>query len=112
MEIYFDRKTRKVLRYIKWHPKKSLFDIQAKLGESADGMLLINLCQSGYLLAEIADGKYTDYSDGPPWHMNGTERFWVSPKGNKLLEDRFDRLWQWSIPIIISVAALIISALK
>ncbi len=112
MEIYFDRKARKLLRYIKWHPKKTLGDLQAKFGDEANGMAIINLCKADYLVCIRPDGSYTDYKDGPPWSSNGKDTFWVSSKGRKLLEDQFDRLWQWSIPTLISVAALIISILK
>lgn len=111
MEIYFDRATMAVLRYIRWHPKKNLNDIQRRLGEKADSLLLINLCMADYLVCTAEDGTYPDFRDRASRWLTGRETFWVSPKGKKILEDRFDRLWQWSIPVLISVAALIISAL-
>ena len=112
MEIYFDRKTRKLLRYIKWHPKQTLENIQRKFDDNGTGMLLINMCRADYLVCTHPDGTHTDFKDNSPWQSFGGDLFWISPKGKKLLEDYFDRLWQWSIPTIISVAALIVSCLK
>ena len=112
MEIYFDKKTRKLLRYIKWHPKKTFNHIQQKFTDKGIGMLLINMCMDDYLICTRSDGTHTNFKNDSPWHSVGDDVFWVTPKGNKLLEDRFDRLWQWSIPTIISVAALIVSCLK
>ena len=111
MEIYFDRKTIKLLRYIRCHKSKTLYDIQKKFGEDADIMLIIGLCQCNYLVAIKENGKYTVFSDKAEIIEN-TETFWVTPKGKKILDDRFDRLWQWSIPTIISVVALIVSILS
>lgn len=110
-EIFFDRKTVKLLRYIKWHPDTCLCDIQKKFGESADTMLIVNMCLAHYLIAKRSDNTYTNFKDGN-FVLFNDETFWVSPKGRKILDDRFDRLWQWSIPTIISVAALIISIIK
>lgn len=112
MEIYFDRATRKLLRYVKWHPNKTLDELHHRFGDLANDFQFISLCKTDYMLCTRSDGTHTNYKDGPPWHFDGQERFWVSPKGRKLLEDHFDRIWQWSIPTIISVAALMVSCLK
>lgn len=112
MEIYFDKKTRKLLRYITRHPKRTLKDILARFEDDATDMTIINLCLADYLVCTHPDGSMTNYKDGKPWQSNADDLSWVSPKGKKLLEDHFDRLWQWSIPTIISVAALIVSFLK
>ena len=110
MEIYFDRKNNSILRYIRWHKKATLNDIQSKFGEDADSFVLIGMCKAGYLLAIKDDGIITNYNEEPNFGViTGMEKFWVSPKGKKILDDRFDRFWQWSIPTLISVAALIIS---
>lgn len=109
MEIYFDKKTIRILRYIRWHKNSTVDEIQRKFGESADTFLLINLCLSDYIVAVKKDGTYTNYQNKTERVIDGSERFWVSPKGRKLLDDRFDRLWQWSVPVTISTIALIIS---
>ena len=112
MEIYFDRRTAKILRYIRWHPQNTLAEIQEKLGEDANGMTLINLCSAGYLVCTHPDGSRTMFKDRAEWTTYAEDTFWISPKGRKILEDRFDRVWQWAIPILISTAALIISVLS
>lgn len=110
MEIYFDRKNISILRYIRWHKNVTLDDIQAKFGEDADSFVLVRMCKAGYLLAIKDDGAITDYNEQSDFGIiTGKEKFWVSPKGKKVLDDRFDRLWQWFVPTLISVAALIIS---
>lgn len=112
MEIYFDRKTVKILRYIKWHRNKTLGDLLNKFDKDGLTMLFINLCQADYLICEHPDGSRENYKNSIPYNSEDGDTFWISPKGNKLLEDRFDRLWQWSIPTLISVAALIMSILS
>ena len=110
-EIFFDRKTVKLLRYIKWHPYDCLSDILKKFGESVDSMMIINLCLADYLIAQKKDGTYTNFKDNN-LDLFSDDTFTISRKGKQFLDDRFDRFWQWSIPTIISVAALIISIMK
>lgn len=112
MEIHFDKETRKILRYIKWHPNNTLAQMQKKLGNVADSMSLIHLCITGYLVCKHPDGSLTAFTDKSEWITYAEDNFWISPKGKKVLEDRFDRIWQWAIPTIISIAALIISLLS
>ena len=112
MEIYFDKETRKILRYIKRHPNNKLSDIRSKFGGSDVDMDLINLCIADYLVCKHPDGKLTMFKDKSEWVTHSEDNFWISPKGKKVLEDRFDRLWQWAIPTLISMAALIISILS
>ncbi|MCI8525757.1 MAG: hypothetical protein HFF17_07520 [Oscillospiraceae bacterium] len=112
MEVYFDRETRKILRYIKRHPSKTLKELQEKFGDAADSMTMINLCISDYLVCTHPDGTMTAFKSMQEWKTYAEDKFWVSPKGKKLLEDRFDRLWQWCIPTLISIAALIVSIMS
>lgn len=112
MEIYFDRETRKILRYIRWHPNNTLSKMRAKFGGSDVDMTLINLCITDYLVCKHPDGKLTAFKDVSEWTTFGEDNFWISPKGKKVLEDHFDRTWQWAIPTIISVSALIISIIS
>ena len=111
MEIYFDRQTRKLLRYIRRHPHNQLDHIRGKFGGSDVDMTLINLCMADYLVCRRPDGSLTMFKD-KDWMTSGEENFWISPKGRQILEDRFDRLWQWAVPTLISTAALVISALS
>lgn len=112
MEIYFDKQTRKILRYIRWHPQNRLQDIRNQFGGNDVDMTLMNLCITDYLVCQRSDGSLTMFKDKEDWITDGTDSFWISPKGRKVLEDRFDRLWQWAIPTLISVAALIISLIS
>lgn len=112
MEIYFDRKTRKILRYIRWHPNNTLSQMRSKFGGSDVDMTLINLCITDYLVCKHPDGSLSSFKNQSQWNAHGGDNFWISPKGKKVLEDRFDRMWQWAIPTIISVSALIISIIS
>lgn len=110
MEIYFDKATRKILRYIKRHPQSDLDCIHKKLGDV--DMMIINLCQADYICCTRSDGSFTNFKTEKPWCLYANDRFWLTAKGNKILEDRFDRLWQWCIPTAISVIALIVSVIS
>lgn len=114
MEVYIDRRTEKILRYIRRHPANRLADILDKFQTEDDklGQTIINLCMADYLVCKHSDQSMTQFKDGPPWDQRWDDNLWISPKGRKLLEDRFDRFWQWSIPTIISVIALVISVLS
>lgn len=110
-EIYFDHKTIHFLRYIKWHKNCTEGKIIDRFHDSSYSMELINMCLAGYLVATRPDGTHTDFRDGK-YNTAYNFRYWVTPKGRKVLDDRFDRLWQWSVPTLISVAALIISIIS
>lgn len=110
-EIYLTRQTIRLLRYIRHHKDCTQQDIAQKFGSDAGGYQLINLCKAGYLVATRPDGSYTMFQDGD-LHLSYDFTFWATPKTEKVLDDRFDRLWQWCIPTTISVIALIVSALS
>lgn len=52
----------------------------------------------------------TDFRNGI-FVVNPEDKFWASPKTDQLLEERFQRRWQWIVPTVISALALIISAI-
>ena len=112
MEIYFDKETRKILRYIKWHPNNLLSTLRSKFGGSDVDMTLINLCIADYLVCRHPNGKLTSFKDAIELTTWEKDNFCITPKGKKVLEDHFDRMWQWAIPTMISVAALIISVIS
>ena len=109
--VSFDHKNIKILRYIKYHPKNQEQILLKKFRRYISGQLLINMCIDGYLVAEKPDGTYAEFQQ-KPYHTEGSYRYALTAKGRKILDDRFDRLWQWSIPTLISVAALIISIIS
>lgn len=110
-DIYFSRKNIKVLRYIRRHRGVLEKSILERFGESVSSMLLINLCMSGYLVVERPDGSYVKFSR-PPFKSAYNYKYWITSKGEKVLDDRFDRIWQWAIPTLISIAALCVSAFR
>ena len=107
-EIYFDHFNIRILRYIRRHPDNTERQILKRFGAKAEGLTLIQMCLAGYLVACKPDGSYTNFRDGD-FQSSGDYRYWVSSKGRRVLDDRFDRLWQWSIPTIIATLALIVS---
>ena len=110
-EIYFDRSTIKLLRYIKRHKEPTLCKIRNRFPKDDPTMLLINLCLSQYIGADRKNGEHSFLTDGN-WNFTGKEQFWITRKGKSFLDQRFDRLWQWSIPTLISIASLIISIIS
>lgn len=110
-EVYLNRQTIRLLRYIRHHKDCTLQDIAQKFGSDAGGYQLINLCKAGYLVATRPDGSYTMFQKDD-LYLSCDFTFWATPKAEKVLDDRFDRLWQWCVPTIISIAALIVSVLS
>lgn len=110
MDIIFSRRNIRILRYIRHHPKATVDKIQRRFSEDVASVnLLYNFCVAGYLVRLDADGE-TIPPESPRGHYtDGTETFRLTDKGYKILDDRFDRLWQWSIPVLVSVFALGIS---
>lgn len=116
MELYFDKKDMEILRYIyKSGDKGARWQtLQEKFGEKANIFFLEELTNAEYTVTQKPDGSYIRFEDGfPGWNHadHGDFRSFTVSKGNKLIEDRFDRMWQWAIPVLISVAALIVSVL-
>lgn len=108
--VYMTRNTIKMLRYIRWHKNAIEQDIRKHFGDDFCNSVLINLCLTDYLIAIKPDGTYTNFKDGKCTTAYNY-KYWVTPKGQEFLDNRFDRLWQWAIPTLISVAALIASLL-
>lgn len=71
---------------------------------------IVCLCLSGYLVCTKPGPMPTDFRNGI-FVVNPEDKFWASPKTDQLLEERFQRRWQWIVPTVISALALIISAI-
>ena len=115
--IDFDNQTVRLIKYIRRQKNATatLTDIQlysdkATRKKEDISFLLICLVQEGYLLA-IQKGDCVRFEE-KPYITSPYTRFWVTPRGRKLVEDRFSDFWRFMIPTLISVAALIISAFK
>ena len=109
--VYMTRKIVRLLWYIRLHKDCTEEQLLQKFGYDSGSYILINLCLTDYLLAIRPDNSYTNFKDGN-FVTAYNYRYWLTPKGEEYLDNRFDRLWQWSIPTLISVAALVVSALK
>ena len=106
MEMYIDKHTRAVMKFIKRRDGCSVIAVYEKFsGESTQ--LLKDLSKAGYLVYKNVDE--TVRRADSPFNAKAEDSVFLSPKGNKYLEDRFDRLWQWAIPTGISILALVIS---
>lgn len=109
--IYMNRKTVRMLWYIRLHKSCTEEEILKNFGDASGSYPLINLCLTDYLLAIRPDNSYTNFQDGN-FVTSCNYRYWLTPKGEEFLDNRFDRLWQWAIPTVISVIALLVSVLK
>ena len=116
MELYFDKKDMQILRYIYRSGDKGARwqTLREKFGDKANIFFLEQLTAAEYTVTQKPDGSYVRFEEGyPDWNHvdDGNFRSFTVSKANKLIEDQFDRVWQWAIPVLISVAALIVSVL-
>lgn len=114
MEIYFDRKTLKILKKIKRSGNKGITwgKLQERFGNDvANIFLLETLSRELYTVTQDSTGAWVDFVKYPTRNLNSNYRSFCSPKGNELLERRSFDFWKWIIPTIISIAALIVSFL-
>ena len=110
MDLYFPRKQRRILRYIKRHPQATLGTIEKKFGEDANSWWFSTLAKEGYVQAMRANGEPVDYATAAV--IRHDDKFWLTYKSIELLETTFsDRAFN-TIPIIVSVASLVVSILK
>lgn len=98
----------KILRFINKHQNITYKDLKQKF-EKLDYMDLVYLCLCGYLVCTKPGPALTDFRTGI-FIVNPEDMFWASPKTEQLLEERFQRRWQWIVPTVISALALTISA--
>lgn len=112
MEVYLDKDVMKLLKYIKRHPNNTLKELQERFGDVADSLDLINLCMSDYLVCKHPDGSCTMFKDPSTWKTFADDNFWITPKGKYVLNEHYEKLLQWAIPVIISTIALVVSVLS
>ena len=109
-DVYLTHEVIRMLRYIRRHKDCTEAEILKRFVKDGGGYVLINLCITDYLLAVRPDGSYTNFKDGK-LVTSHDYRYWVTPKGQEFLDNRFDRMWQWMVPTVISVLALAVSVL-
>lgn len=108
--VYMTHEVIRMLWYIRLHKNCTEADILERFVKDGGSYVLINLCVTDYLLAIRPDGSYTNFKDGE-YVTSYDYRYWVTPKGQEFLDNRFDRMWQWIVPTVISVLALAVSVL-
>lgn len=114
MEIYFDKRTLKVLKEIakskdtgtRWDKLYTLYS------EDASPWLLVNLSIAGYTVTQDGQGKWLHIDESWPRNVHEDFRSFCTPKALELLERRCFDFWKWVIPTMISTAALIVSTLS
>lgn len=110
--VFLDRRTLSIIRYIKRHPQTTEKTIRFKKK--------INLCDVDPILKALLSEQIISKSKtvleqqsesniSISSFLSETDPLYITWKGRELLDDRFDRVWMWAIPTIISVAALIVS---
>lgn len=104
--IYFDNNTFKILKYIKRNKCVSEQNLIDNFGDIS--FLLIDLSKEGYTIAQNENGNWYSF-DTIPYHTNPQFKYYVTPKGNELIEQRKFNFWKWSIPTFISILSLVIS---
>ena len=101
------KSTVKMLKFIWKNPNITFEELQSKF-EELDSMELVLLCLTDYLVCTKPGNLPTNFSDGR-FIVAPEDEFWASPKTKQLLEERFQRRWQWIVPTVISAIALILS---
>lgn len=110
--MYFDRRTTRMLLFIylsgdhgvSWGTLRKLFK------KTANIFVLESLTVEGYTVTKDSSDTWTIFSDDDI-HRDYNFRSFCSTKGNAFLENRIFGFWKWTIPTIISIAALIVSIL-
>ena len=112
MEWHFDKSIVKIMRYIRRHKGVTEEELVRRFGEDGTSQLLINFSISGYTIAQNEGGKYFVYKeDKLPWESRPETRWYLTAKGNVVVETENQRRIYWIVPLIISILALAISAI-
>lgn len=111
--IYFDKKTLKLLRYIKRSGDKGVTwdELSIKFGDLANIFLLTSLSNELYTVTQNHEGEWVDFKEYKGV-IHSNFRSFSTPKSNAMIEQMCFDFWKWIIPTLISVAALIVSALS
>ena len=110
--IYFDRKTLRILSFIRRRKDKGVpWDtLQKKFGsDAANPYLLEALTDELYTVTRDQNGKWISFDQGWDHAIHGSFRSYCTPKGKALLERRSFDFWKFIIPTVISVVALVVS---
>lgn len=106
-----DNETARILQYIKKNPKATRTELREKY-DNADDSIMLYLCAKDYLVCIHPNGTVSTFAVGEPRIYYPNDTFWLTPKGKAFIEMNNSRKWQWLIPTLISITALIISVLS
>lgn len=104
--IVIDRKTYKVMRYLYFHDDVSIAKIKKKY-KTKGFMSLVYLSGSPYIAHSKESGKFTYGVDKDA--SSGIVSLTI--QGRFYVESRIYHFFQWFVPTLISLVALLISAL-
>jgi hypothetical protein len=111
--IYFDKKTLSVLKYIKRKKDNGATwgELRKKFGDDITNISLLETLDSElYTVTKDENGKWVNLNDIDGYrHYNF--RSFSTPKANQLIEQTCFDFWKWTIPTVISIVALVVSAL-
>lgn len=108
--MHFDRRTLKILRYICRHKGVTEHQLREKFKTEDDdvSMTLILFVQEGYVVSKDGDGNWCTHNE-IPFRTAYNYTYYISTKGNELIETRQFSFWRWIVPTFISLISLAIS---
>ncbi len=108
--MHFDRRTLKILRYIRRHKGVTEDELRTRFKTEDDdvSMTLILFVQEGYVVSKDGDGKWCAH-DEIPYNTAYNHTYYISTKGNELIEARQASFWKWIVPTILSFVSLLAS---
>lgn len=104
--MYFDKKNYRILKAIYNKDGITSAELQKRFDDCE--MFLISLAQESYIGAQSDDGKFLRFGS-LPFATSENTKWFTLPRGNCIIEDKRWRVLQWSIPVIISATAVVIS---
>ena len=112
--IYFDKENLAVMKYI--YKRRKHGARFGKLRKRFDDEIITPelftlLCREDYTVIKDSDNHFVHISDLGKLIYTDELVIYPTPKANRMIEQECFDFWKWIIPMIISVAALVISAL-
>ena len=109
----FDSSTIKVLRYIKRHKDGvSIRAIKERFGIEANAFLIALFLREQLIVVMRSRDDAVSPQDPKDVLSHPEYMVYCAFRGRAILEERCFNFWKWTIPTIISVAALIVSVIS
>ena len=109
--IYFDKETLNILKYIRRHKGVTEQVLKDRFERSEDdniSMLLIEFIKENYVLAKNESDEWVLH-DELPYHSSYAFRYYITSKGNEMVEKYCFEFWRWVVPTLISIISLMVS---